>query len=143
MNIRAATLADVAALHELEQQCNPAPWSATQLANTVYAPQPVWVIDLPAHGIVSMLVWQKLPEEAEIHLLDTHPDFRRQGYAQQLLEHLFQHAKQQHLSRILLEVRAGNSGALQLYTNNGFVSCGIRKNYYQNGDDAVLMEKPC
>ncbi|PIT18366.1 ribosomal protein S18-alanine N-acetyltransferase [Snodgrassella alvi] len=143
MNIRAATLADIPALHAMEQQCNPSPWSAAQLTSSINAPQPVWIIDLPEHGVVAMLVWQKLPDEAEIHLLNTHPAHRRQGYAQQLLVHLFQWAQQQHISRILLEVRANNCGALQLYEHNGFKRCGLRRNYYQNGDDAVLMEKLC
>ncbi|NUE65860.1 ribosomal protein S18-alanine N-acetyltransferase [Snodgrassella sp. ESL0253] len=143
MNIRAATLADIPALQAMEQQCNPSPWSAAQLTGSINAPQPVWVIDLPEHGVVAMLVWQKLPDEAEIHLLNTHPAHRRQGYAQQLLEHLFQWAQLQHISRILLEVRASNCGALQLYEHNGFKRCGLRRNYYQNGDDAVLMEKLC
>lgn len=143
MNIRNAILTDIPALQELEQQCNHSPWSAAQLSSSINTLQPVWVIDQPEHGIIAMLVWQKLPDEAEIHLLNTHPAHRRQGYAQQLLEHLFQWAQQHHINRILLEVRASNYGALQLYKHNGFQRCGLRKNYYHNGEDAVLMEKPC
>jgi [ribosomal protein S18]-alanine N-acetyltransferase len=143
MNIRNAILTDIPALQELEQQCNPSPWSAAQLSSSINTLQPVWVIDQPEHGIIAMLVWQKLPDEAEIHLLNTHPAHRRQGYAQQLLEHLFQWAQQHHINRILLEVRASNYGALQIYKHNGFQRCGLRKNYYHNGEDAVLMEKPC
>lgn len=143
MTIRTAHLTDIPVLEKLEQLCNPAPWSTAQLTTSISAPQPVWVVDLPEHGIVAMLVWQKIPNEAEIHLLDTHPAHRRQGYAQQLLNHLFHSVQTETISRILLEVRTNNIGAIELYKRNGFESCGLRKGYYQNGEDAIIMEKRC
>lgn len=143
MTIRTAQLTDIPVLVKLEQLCNPAPWSIAQLTNSISAPQPIWVVDLPEHGIVAMLVWQKIPNEAEIHLLDTHPAHRRQGYAQQLLNHLFQIVQAETIDRILLEVRSSNMGAIKLYKRYGFENCGLRKSYYQNGEDAIIMEKRC
>lgn len=143
MSIRPVQLTDIPVLETLEQLCNPSPWSTAQLTNSVSAAQPIWVVDLPEHGIVAMLVWQKIPNEAEIHLLDTHPAHRRQGYAQQLLNHLFQIVQAETIDRILLEVRSSNMGAIKLYKRNGFENCGLRKRYYQNGEDAIIMEKRC
>ncbi|MGE9548029.1 ribosomal protein S18-alanine N-acetyltransferase [Snodgrassella sp. CS2] len=143
MTIRPAQLTDIPVLETLEQLCNPSPWSTAQLTTIISAPQPVWVVDLPEHGIVAMLVWQKIPNEAEIHLLDTHPAHRRQGYAQQLLNHLFHCVQSETIDRILLEVRTSNMGAIKLYKCNGFENCGLRKSYYQNGEDAIIMEKRC
>lgn len=40
---------------------------------------------------------------------------------------------------VLLEVRASNSPALALYTSLGFERVGLRKRYYSDGEDAVLM----
>ena len=38
-----------------------------------------------------------------------------------------------------LEVRVSNSVAIKFYEKHGFVKHSIRKNYYSNGEDAILM----
>lgn len=143
MIIRVATLADIPMLVELEKLCNPSSWSETQLSGAIKSSSPSWIIENEQHYVLAMLVWQLIVDQAEIHLLNTHPQHRRQGYAQYLLRHLFQYAQHQGLTRILLEVRAGNNAARQLYLSEGFTDCGQRKNYYTNGEHAILMEKIC
>ena len=43
---------------------------------------------------------------------------------------------------VSLEVRVNNDPAIRLYRNFGFIDAAIRKNYYENGDDAILMVLP-
>lgn len=143
MVIRTASRSDLPALVNLEKLCNPVPWSTQQLEATLNLPEPIWVMENAQHSIVAMLVWQTLVDEAEIHLLNTHPHYRRRGYASKLLNHLGIIAQQQNMQRLLLEVRAGNTNAQQLYRQHGFTECAIRKHYYSDGEDAVLMEKIC
>ncbi len=38
-----------------------------------------------------------------------------------------------------LEVRASNVAAQELYRMFGFVPAGLRKRYYENADDAIVM----
>jgi ribosomal-protein-alanine N-acetyltransferase len=45
------------------------------------------------------------------------------------------------VSRIILEVAAGNQIALQLYLNSGYKKISVRKSYYRTGEDALVMEK--
>ena len=75
------------------------------------------------------------------------PEYRRQGIASKLLAYWFQTTSSQGVSRLLLEVRAGNAAAIGLYRKYGFIETGRRKNYYplpEGGyEDAILMEKPC
>lgn len=40
---------------------------------------------------------------------------------------------------VLLEVRASNAAALHLYDSLGFERVGLRRRYYADGEDAVLM----
>ncbi len=40
---------------------------------------------------------------------------------------------------ISLEVRVSNSKAINFYSKRGFINAAIRKNYYSNGEDAILM----
>ncbi|MDF7676560.1 ribosomal protein S18-alanine N-acetyltransferase [Neisseriaceae bacterium ESL0693] len=142
MNIRLATQADIPALSQLETLCQPAPWSASMLTQALTAPSQIWV-GLIEHKIVTMLVWQTILDEAEIHLLNTHPEYQRMGYASLMLRHVFTEAASQRLSRLLLEVRAGNLAAQALYLQHGFQVCGRRKHYYAGVEDALILEKIC
>ena len=83
-------------------------------------------------------------DEMEIMTICTHPDFRRQGVAQNLLNTLFIYAQQAKVSKIFLEVRSDNISAQKLYEKMGFVENGIRKGYYttrQGQMDALCMVK--
>jgi ribosomal-protein-alanine N-acetyltransferase len=40
---------------------------------------------------------------------------------------------------LTLEVRVSNTGAQALYRRFGFESAGVRKNYYENVEDAIVM----
>ena len=42
--------------------------------------------------------------------------------------------------KVFLEVRVSNTIAINLYTKLGFKEYAIRKEYYSDGEDAILME---
>ena len=74
----------------------------------------------------------------------THPDFRRQGVAENLLMTMMDYAQLAKVSKIFLEVRSDNIPAQKLYEKMGFVENGIRKGYYttrQGQMDAICMVK--
>ena len=41
---------------------------------------------------------------------------------------------------VFLEVRHSNKAAIALYRQLGFIETGRRRNYYEQGEDAILME---
>ena len=45
------------------------------------------------------------------------------------------------VKKITLEVRASNIKGINFYTKNGFKQVGVRKKYYKNGEDALLLLK--
>ena len=66
---------------------------------------------------------------------------RRAGIGHQLLAGLRPHACSAGLgTAVILEVRPSNVGALALYKQFGFVEVGRRKNYYGNGEDALVLK---
>lgn len=69
------------------------------------------------------------------------PEHRRRGLAERLLEHLDQALKEQGISSVVLEVRAGNIAAQSLYKTCGFSAVQRLSNYYNNGEDGFLMMK--
>lgn len=65
---------------------------------------------------------------------------QRKGIGKALLEQLLAKAKSLGAEEILLEVKADNHGALDLYQKFGFQQIDVRKRYYQpSGIDAIVM----
>ena len=65
-------------------------------------------------------------EEAHITTLSVHPDYRKQGVAQQLLFTVIDSCYKNKIKYITLEVRESNIPAISLYEKNGFKSIGTR-----------------
>ena len=147
MSLRPARHEDCTALAQLNRQSDASPWSTAQFECTLaQSHNHIWLAE-NNNQITGFIVWQTVLDESELHLIATAPDNRRQGIASQLLNQLIQAARTQNVSRIFLEVRAGNHGAQAFYHTHGFSECGRRKHYYPLTDgsreDAVLMEKSC
>jgi ribosomal-protein-alanine N-acetyltransferase len=72
--------------------------------------------------------------------LAIHPEFRRQGIAEDLLVTALEKARAEGAQSALLEVRAENQAAQALYQKYGFEMVGRRERYYKdNHEDAILM----
>ena len=141
MIAREWTKADIPRLAQLEKQCFSDPWSedafASGLGNSFF-----YGIILEEGGQVCGYACQfVIFEDAEILNLAVAPTHRRQGLGKRLLTALEDYAKQKGAERTLLEVREGNQAARSLYLAWGFEAYGIRKNYYENGENAILMQK--
>lgn len=64
---------------------------------------------------------------------------RRQGVARRLLVHLADEAVRRGCVAWTLEVRASSTGAQELYRRFGFAPAGVRKQYYERSEDAIVM----
>jgi len=131
-------------VHDIETTCFSIPWSEAafrdELAKgerAVYAVALDEKTDTPI-GYGGM--WHII-NEGHITNIAVMPEFRRAGVGQQLLDYLLDAAKSLEMIGLTLEVRMGNEPAQKLYTKNGFKPEGIRKNYYESGEDAVIMWK--
>ena len=78
--------------------------------------------------------------EVQITFLAVHPDYRQQGIAQKLIEHIYVELQEMDVETIQLEVRASNVPAISLYKKCGFVEVGRRPRYYGGTEDAILMD---
>lgn len=82
--------------------------------------------------------------EAEVLMLATAPEARRQRRAARLLHAARCRAAAAGASTLVLEVAVGNAAALALYAGAGLVPVGRRARYYRNGDDALILRvTPC
>lgn len=78
-------------------------------------------------------------DQAHITNIVVHPDHRRQGIGARLMSHLAQVAIDRSCVAWTLEVRSSSTGAQELYRRFGFAPAGVRKRYYENTEDAIVM----
>ena len=77
---------------------------------------------------------------AEVENLVVVDAARRWGVGRAICAGLVAWARAAGAGGMELEVRAGNAGARALYGQLGFVVVGVRRGYYEAGEDAVLMQ---
>lgn len=78
-------------------------------------------------------------DEAELMNIVTKKDKRHMGFAKLLLKSLISLAQEKQCTKINLEVNENNKNAIKLYESFGFKTVGLRKKYYNNVDNAILM----
>ena len=68
-------------------------------------------------------------------------DLRKQGIGTIILQELIKLCKELKMNEVTLEVNENNSKAINLYKKFGFEQVGLRKKYYKNTDNAIIMTK--
>lgn len=80
-------------------------------------------------------------DEAHITNIVTKKSYRNQGIGKTLLDNLIILSDSLNLNSITLEVRESNTPAIKLYEKFDFKNLGVRKNYYKNNENAIIMTK--
>jgi [ribosomal protein S18]-alanine N-acetyltransferase len=81
------------------------------------------------------------PDEAWVQTLAVARPVRGRGLGAALLTALLAEADRRRQRVVSLEVRQGNDAAQRLYARHGFARTGLRRGYYGDGEDAVLMTR--
>ena len=132
----------VAQVAELEKICFSDPWSENSVASELKNPLSCWLVaeeDGVAAGYIGS---QTVMDESDMMNVAVHPDHRRKGVAESLVNELIEALKKRGSCCLTLEVRASNEPAKALYEKLGFVQVGLRRNYYRNPkEDALILRK--
>jgi len=92
--------------------------------------------------VVGYVGSQSVLGESDMMNVAVHPDYRRQGIAEALVELLISELSEKDNHALLLEVRASNAPAIAMYEKLDFRQVGLRKNYYRNPkEDALIMKR--
>lgn len=135
------TAAHLPAVAALEKLCFPAdPWSGELFRDALDNPHTAILLAQGEDGaILGYAVLSVVLDEGNLDNIAVAPEARRRGVADALLGALTGFGRE-HLSVLMLEVRASNAPAIALYEKHGFVAVGRRKNYYDAPrEGAVLM----
>ncbi len=83
-----------------------------------------------------------LVDEAHIATVASHPEHRGCGLGQWLMVALLDKAQERGARVATLEVRVSNTSAQKLYEKLGFEVVGMRRKYYRDGEDGLIMTTP-
>ncbi len=115
-------------------------WSASELHAELERPfAEVWVVDDPTAGIVGYAIAWLVGDDAELLTVGTDPVHRRRGIGRALVERVQASAAARAARSLVLEVRPSNTAAVALYERLGFERIDVRRAYYADGEDALVM----
>jgi len=100
-----------------------------------------FVAEVEERVVAFVLAYQKKPLIGHIVTLDVHPDFRRRGIGQRLMDQAEQRLRARGAERMILEVGVQNDAALRFYEKLGYRRQRLLPHYYADRSDAYLMEK--
>ena len=139
--IRTMTEEDLEEVLAIESDSFPLPWTSGHFRDELKSGLAFPLIALDKRNkVIGYICPRLLLEEGHIFNLAVHRDFRRQGVARLLLDRVLDDCREGGGTVVLLEVRLSNKSAISLYRRAGFVEKGRRMRYYENGEDAILME---
>jgi len=88
-----------------------------------------------------IIFWIRFEDEGHIISLAVDRKFYRKKIGSQLVETALEIFKKYNVKNIRLEVRKGNHKARKFYQKLGFVEKTHLFEYYEDGEDAVVMER--
>lgn len=135
--MRRATVEDTELVRDIEVRGAHRPWSEPSIRTALSAATTVAFVagDPPVGHVLASLY----ADEAEILSLAVLPEQRRRGIGNALLAACEQAWRGAGVRGAWLEVRRDNRGALELYSRRGWTDAGLRRGYYEDGTDAVVM----
>ncbi len=139
ISVRAATAADLDALARIESESLSGTWSRDALADELEKTFARLRVAERERTVCAFVHCWLVADEVHVLNVATDAAFRRRGIARALLESLLEEVKAKGFACALLEVRASNAPAIELYRSLGFRDDTIRARYYSDGEDALLM----
>lgn len=133
--------ADLDQVLSIEQACFPRGWSRGHFMAELASERASCVVAELDGRVAGYLCLTTLLDEAEILDVAVDPDLQGRGIGAQLVQWACDEATRRGAALMLLEVRATSKPAIALYERFGFKQTGLRKAYYEENIDAVLMDK--
>lgn len=133
---------DVPAVSRLEKETFSMPWSAESFLSMLEKEDTAYFVAEEDGQILGGCGLFLIAGEGNITNVAVAPEARRRGVATGLLTCLMNEGDRAGLTAYTLEVRVSNEAAIALYEKLGFVSEGIRPDFYEKPrEDAMIMWK--
>ena len=146
MKIRVAQQRDIDEIAMLDREVNLTYWTKQEYLDCLNNKlQDIYVLESQNNEIVGAVVLSVVYDEAEILQFWIKRTCHNLGYGKILLRRILEILQfVRFVKRVFLEVRDGNTVAINLYQSCGFKVVGKRVNYYTVDNwqfDAIIMQK--
>ncbi len=136
--------ADIDIVLTIEKRCFPNdPWNRISFEEELQNPLSRFYVltDTEVGAILGYGGVWLMYDTGNVTNLAVSPDCRQQGLGRRLLTKLIDVCIEENMASITLEVRRSNTAAKALYASMGFTVQGMRRQYYKDREDAVIMTK--
>jgi len=116
-------------------------WSKSAYLSSLSSGKLVSAVLENGEEIVAFGSFIHICDEGDINNIAVTEKYRKKGYGKQLMLLLLDEARRLGVTDMTLEVRASNVTAVSLYEKLGFTAEGVRKHFYFDGEDALIMWK--
>ena len=126
----------------IENASYPKPWTLNVFNNEIEMmrrAERTYLVAREGAAVVGYAGMMYAVDDAHVTNIAVGRDHQRRGVATRLLAELAWTAVERGSTAMTLEVRVSNVAAQQLYRRFGFEAAGVRKNYYENVEDAIVM----
>lgn len=134
---------DLDAVAGLEADVQAFPWSRGNFADSLEAGHGAWVCRTGG-DLIGFAITMAVADEAHLLNIAVAKCHQGRGHGARLLRHALDESRRHGAGRFLLEVRASNARALDLYRLFGFREIGRRRGYYparEGREDALVLER--
>lgn len=142
LTARPMTLEDVAAVHRLEVRLFPVDaWAEALFREELSHPTREYTVIAGPEGILAYAGVMTVGDIADVQTIAVLPEHEGRGLGRWLMHRMHAQALRAGAEQIILEARADNPRAIQLYTLLGYRQISTRRGYYRDGADALIMRR--
>ncbi len=144
-NIRKMIPEDLDEVLVIEASASPTPWSKNMFTEEIQnLTSCCFVMKIEVGSkqpVIGFICFRNMAGESELLNIAVHPHYRRLGAGRKLMEFYIEFSSRGGGRAFYLEVHSSNQSAIRLYQSFSYQSFGVRKKFYQNKFDALLMVK--
>ena len=128
---------------DLDQKSLKGLWTKSQWEKELTDPKSIClgIIQPETKRLLGLCSAWLVMDELQITSIAVHPIHQRKGLGKFLLSDLIKRSSSLRTNQIHLEVKNTNEPAKAFYKSMGFKTVGNRSNFYQDGSDALLLNK--
>ena len=141
LKLRDLWISDVEQLVELETKLLGETLGQEMLSTEARNPLAKFIVATYGNQVIGYIGGWLVAEELEIINFVIDPAYWHQGIGQTMFNALIDYAKAKGAKTVSLEVKESNQRAINFYTLQGLKMVRVRKNYYHDGQDAIVMMK--
>lgn len=139
MIVRKSIPSDLEQIYSIEVQAFPtSAWTVDMISSELIESfdRQTWVA-VETENIIGYCMVRFGPDELHLINMAVKSNYQKRGVASLLINHFLKDISPK--TSVFLEVKQSNFPAINLYNKHNFVEIGIRKKYYSDGENAIVM----